>query len=72
MRERTGTGRRRWRGTLVAVGAVAALTMGLAPAVGASVTKPGPPTAVKVTPGNGSGVVAWSAPKSDGGSAITG
>lgn len=72
MTDRTGTRRRRLIGTLVAKGAVAAFTIGVAPAVGASVTKPGPPTGVKVTPGNGSAVVAWTAPASNGGSVITG
>ena len=64
--------RGRMLGTLVAAGAVAAFTIGVAPAVGASVTKPGPPTGVKVTPGNGYAVIAWNAPTSNGESPITG
>ena len=35
-------------------------------------TVPGPPTGVTATPGNGSAVVKWTAPSSNGGSAITG
>ncbi len=35
-------------------------------------TTPGPPTAVAATPGIASAIVTWSAPASDGGSAITG
>ncbi len=69
---RTGRGCPSVRGTLVAVGAAIAFTIGLAPAVGASVTKPGPPTGVEVASGNGSATVAWGAPAADGGSAITG
>ena len=69
---RTGRGRPSVRGTLGAVGAAAAFTVGLSPAVGASVTKPGPPNGLEVTPGNGSAKVAWGAPAGDGGSAITG
>ena len=64
--------RGRMLGTLVAAGAVAAFTIGVAPAVGASVTKPGPPTGVKVAPGNGYAVIAWNAPTSNGESPITG
>jgi Fibronectin type III domain len=36
------------------------------------IKKPGPPTAVTATPGNGNAVVSWTAPVSDGGSHITG
>ncbi len=36
------------------------------------VAVPGPPTAVSATPGDGSAAVSWTAPASDGGSAITG
>jgi fibronectin type 3 domain-containing protein len=39
---------------------------------GAGATAPGAPTLNSATPGNGSAALAWSAPSSDGGSAITG
>ena len=36
------------------------------------IKKPGPPTSVTATPGNGNAVVSWTVPVSDGGSPITG
>ena len=57
---------------LSAVGALALAVCASAPAAYASVTVPGAPTGVSATPGNGTAVVKWNAPTSDGGSAITG
>jgi hypothetical protein len=41
-------------------------------AIAPRIRKPGAPTAVTATPGNGNAVVSWTAPVSDGGSPITG
>ncbi len=51
------------------------LTIGVslpADAHGSAVKKPGAPTGVTALPGNGSALVSWSAPVSDGGSPLTG
>jgi len=51
------------------------LTIGVslpAEAHGSAIKKPGAPTGVAALPGNGSALVSWSAPVSDGGSPVTG
>ncbi|OWY60551.1 hypothetical protein B7486_68570, partial [cyanobacterium TDX16] len=70
----TDTGRTNGTTYSYAVAAVTAAGQGAtsAPAVAATPrTVPGAPTGVSATPGNGQVQVAWSAPSSDGGSAIT-
>ncbi len=57
---------------LAVVFSVVLATFASSPNADASVTVPGPPTGVKATPGNASTIITWSAPSSDGGSAITG
>ncbi len=61
--------------SLCALSAVGALAMGMlvfVPSAYASVAKPTAPSRVVATPGNGLAVISWTAPKNDGGSALTG
>ncbi|MGH9079593.1 MAG: fibronectin type III domain-containing protein [Acidimicrobiales bacterium] len=57
---------------LVAVSVLTVAASAPASATRPRIKKPGPPTAVMATPGNGNAVVSWTAPISDGGSPITG
>jgi hypothetical protein len=57
---------------LVATASLALLTSVPAGAQGPRIRKPGAPTAVTATPGNGNAEVSWTAPVADGGSPITG
>src|ERR1039457_5020462 len=64
------------RKILIAVLGVVTLLFGLAGAVPAAIasspTVPGAPTGLGATPGDTTAVLSWTAPSSDGGSAITG
>ena len=53
-------------------GSLVAPTLTCTSKAGGKPTAPQPPTIVSVTPGNGSVLVKWAAPSSDGGSSITG
>ena len=57
---------------IVLLGVLGTVTIAGAPMAYAGITVPGSPTRVAATPGNGDAVVKWSAPASNGGSAITG